>query len=132
MMKAIADYLEHQGEKTQLKNNAVEVKFPLFVSKLTIKKDIATNRLSYSDNQTGSLLAIVLSCFMSGHLMAENNLPLAMLYVGIALAMATGCIIQEVKVSAIKQKVNALIEKHPEILTTKLQRLSPSSVTNSI
>ena len=132
MMKAIADHLEQQGENTQLKNNTVEVKFSLFISKLVIRKDLASNRLTYSYNQFGDFIAIIIMSFISGNFMTQNNFPFAMLCIGWSLAMVAGCIIKELKVSVIKQQINALIEKHPEILTTKLQRLPPSSVTNSI
>ena len=44
--------------------------------------------------------------------------------------LATSCIIKEIKVTAIKQQVNTLLEKYPEILTTKLQRLTPYSVSS--
>lgn len=64
-MKAIAEYLQQQGEKVQFENNAVEVKFPIFASNLTIKKDYATNNLLYSYNKIGDLLLIIFSASTS-------------------------------------------------------------------
>ena len=129
-MKLIANLLQQYGEDTQLKNNHVQVKLSFFVSKLTIKKDIATNRLIYSYNQFGDIIGIVILCTLAGTFMSKGNFTYAMFNVGLALAAATGCIIKEIKVTAIKQQVNTLLEKHPEILTTKLQRLTPYSVSS--
>ncbi len=129
-MKLIANLLQQSGENAQLKNNHVHVKLSFFTSKLIIKKDIATNRLIYSYNQFGDMIAIIVFCAFAGTCMSKGDFTYAMFNIGIALAAATGCIIKEIKVAAIKQQVNALVEKHPEILTTKLQRLTPYSVSS--
>ena len=130
-MKLLANLLQQYGEDTQLKNNNhVHVHFSRFVSKLTIKKDIATNRLVYSYNQIGDFIGIIIFCVIAGTYMNEGDFTFAMLCTGMALALATSCIIKEIKVTAIKQKVNTLLEKHPEILTIKLQRLTPYSVSS--
>ncbi|WP_435276225.1 hypothetical protein ACMAZF_04235 [Psychrobium sp. nBUS_13] len=129
-MKLLAKLLQQYGEDAQLKNNHVHVHFSRFVSKLTIKKDIATNRLVYSYNQFGDFIGIIMFCVMAGTYMNKGDFTYAMFCTGLALALATSCIIKEIKVTAIKQQVNTLLEKYPEILTTKLQRLTPYSVSS--
>ena len=72
-MKEIVNKLHECGENVEIKRGHIHVKFPLFMSNLVIKKDIATNQLMFAYNQIGDLFSIVLFCLLAGNFIAKGE-----------------------------------------------------------
>ena len=114
-MKEIVDKLHECGENVEIRRGHIHVKFPLFMSNLVIKKDIATNQLMFAYNQIGDLFSIVLFCLLAGNFIAKGEYIFGMFSIGIALVTAVTCISKEIRVAAIKQQINTLFKMNPHL-----------------
>ncbi len=114
-MKEIANKLHECGENVEIKRGHIHVKFPLFMSNLVIKKDIATNQLMFAYNQIGDLFSIILFCLLAGNFIAKEDYIFGMFSIGIALVTTVTSISKEIRVAAIKQQINALFKMNPHL-----------------
>ena len=134
-MNEIAERLSQLGENAEIKHRQVHVKFSFFMSKLVIRKDIATNKLIYSYNQPGDFIAIIAFFTLSGTQFQKGTMAFAMFSIGVALVMLAASVIKEIKVMAIKREVNDLLKEKPHLksinsLSTELNTLSPHDLHN--
>lgn len=124
-MNNIANHLRSLGENVDVKHQQIHVKFSILIQKLVIKRDIAENKLVYSYNQLGDLIAILILFTSAGVFMTKDNFTMAMFNIGVALMVAVICIIKEIRVNAIKREVNQFLKFSP-----KLQTISALSINS--
>jgi len=99
--------LRQLGEDVTIKDKTIKVKFSLLLGKLSIKKDIATNQLTYSYQQLSDLTSALMLFFMSAMFAEQHMYSIAVFFIGLSLFRTTICIIKEIKVTAIKREIMA-------------------------
>jgi len=99
--------LRQLGEDVTIKDKTIKVKFSLLLGELSIKKDIATNQLTYSYQQLSDLTSALMLFFMSAMFVEQHMYSIAVFFVGLSLFRTTICIIKEIKVTAIKREITA-------------------------
>jgi hypothetical protein len=122
-MKEIIATLRQMGEKVTYKNNEIKVNFSWLLGNLTIKKDIATNQLVYSYQQTADLFSAVIIIAFSATLINIQSYSVAAVCIAVGLLRFTASIIKEIKVTAIKKelmKVSLLNNEKPALISEAL------------
>ena len=122
-MKEIIATLRQMGEKVTYKNNEIKVNFSWLLGNLTIKKDIATNQLVYSYQQTADLLSAVIIIAFSATLINIQSYSVAAVCISVGLLRFTASIIKEIKVTAIKKelmRVSLLNNEKPALISEAL------------
>lgn len=104
-MKEIIATLRQMGESVTYKNNEIKVNFSWLLGNLTIKKDIATNQLVYSYQQTADLLSAVIIITFASTLIYTQSYHVAAACIAVGLLRFTASIIKEIKVTAIKKEL---------------------------
>lgn len=131
-MNELAQKLAEYGENVSVKHNRIHVKLSPFVPDLTISKDIATNSLIYSYGKWGNFIGIIAFCVVAGNLMVKGDYVFSMFCIGLALSLTAGCVINEFKVTNIKQQVRTILTASPHLQSIDSLTTDPIEIEKNI